>query len=197
MASNATGSGPSRNLETPPPPYTLVAGAPPPPGPPRQLSEQELSSLNAAFASLQLPSVATELDEQLCLAHLKLLSAFHLLKEDVGYTDGLWGIYDTRAGPITKKGSDPGPELAKLREKRWAIYVARAVDRYAAWWSSLESDPLTIKKCKVFSSHYSRFTDAENPYEYDDIVKSSHKWKPQMLPPLGSLTSLFVIGFTC
>lgn len=31
-------------------------------------------------------------DANTCLAHLKLLSPLQALKEDVGYTDGLWGL---------------------------------------------------------------------------------------------------------
>lgn len=73
-----------------------------------------------------------------CLSHLKLLRAFEVLKQKVGYTDGLWNIWDSRA-----KGSID--VLAKLREKRWAIYIARAVDRYEAWWKSFVPSMLIEK----------------------------------------------------
>lgn len=165
-----------------PPAYTPVAGAPPPTGPPRQLSEKELAALNSAFSSLSLPTVATKVDEDTCLAHLKLLSAFYTLKEDVGYTDGLWAIYDSRAAPQTDSGPELGAELAKLREKRWALYVARAVDRYKAWWNTFASDPLTLADMTHDSPKYGDFTSSNE----------AMNWEPQPLPPLGSLTLISV-----
>ena len=49
--------------------------------------------LNAAFAPLHLSEYPSTLPTtNKCLAHLKFLSVFHVLKEDVGYTDGLFGL---------------------------------------------------------------------------------------------------------
>ncbi|KAL2157125.1 hypothetical protein VTH06DRAFT_6413 [Thermothelomyces fergusii] len=85
-----------------------------------------------------------------CLIHLKLLFAFQWMKEDVGFTDGLWGLWDSRAGepdpadigqqnPRNRQrratradgGNDIPAELraadkrlsilSKIREKRWAL----------------------------------------------------------------------------
>ncbi|KAI1871097.1 hypothetical protein JX265_006137 [Neoarthrinium moseri] len=160
-----------------PPPYTAVASAPPPQGPPRQLSEKEIASLNAAFSSLQIPDIVKKVDESTCLAHLKLLSAFHNLKEDVGYTDGLWEIFDARAARSTDGDEDPAAVLAKLREKRWAVYVARAVDRYEVWWNSLPSDPLTIDDMTAESPKYGEFVNSA----------TTMQWTAEMLPPLDVL----------
>lgn len=180
----ANSNGPGRDAPTsvndaaaPPPAYTPVANAPPPTGPPQQLSEKELAALNSAFSSLTLPTHTTKVDENTCLVHLKLLSAFYSLKEDVGYTDGLWDIFDSRADQAGEaKSPDPGATLAKLREKRWAIHVARAVDRYEAWWNTFPSDPLTTHEMVATSPKYGEFTNSETLL----------KWTPEMLPPLGS-----------
>ncbi|KAK8065163.1 hypothetical protein PG997_011910 [Apiospora hydei] len=102
------------------------------------LSPDTIGELNAAFSSLDLDSVSTTVTPDTCLAHLKLLNAFQNLKED----------------PLTPNvrvdGNDEGekpetPErlLAMLREKRWALYLARAVDRYEVWWNHFHADPLT------------------------------------------------------
>lgn len=179
MTVKPNGSGPDTATNhangTAPPAYTPVAGAPPPSGPPQKLSEKELADLNSAFSSLSLPTVVNKIEVNTCLAHLKLLSAFNNLKEDIGYTDGLWGIHDLPATQGTDGTTDPGAMLAKLREKRWALYVARAVDRYEAWWNTLASDPLTIDQMTVQSPKYGEFTNSN----------TIMNWLPQMLPPLG------------
>lgn len=175
MKSSGAGSDAPANGAAPPA-YSPVAGAPPPTGPPQQLSEKDLKELNAAFSALSIPDHVTKLDESTCLAHLKLLSAFHNLKEDIGYTDGLYNIFDTRASKDVDAGADPAATLAKLREKRWAVYVARAVDRYEAWWNTLTSDPLTIADMDPKSPKYGEFVNSNT------ILN----WTPQMLPPLGT-----------
>lgn len=164
-----------------PPAYMAVDNASAPPsGPPKQLSQKELDELNAAFSSLNLPTVVTKVDADTCLAHLKLLFAFHSLKEDIGYSDGLFQISDSRAfhssGAAKDKDFDPIPALAKLREKRWALYVARAVDRYEAWWNSFALDPLVASDLHGSSAKYSGFANGDK----------AQNWGPEMLPPLGS-----------
>jgi hypothetical protein len=168
-----------------PPQYTAVAehqGPPAPSGPNEELPPEAVEELNAAFASLQLPAVAKKLEVGTCLAHLKLLSTFQTLKEDIGYTDGLFDIFDTRAvtstGEPTEAGADPRELLARLREKRWALYVARAVDRYETWWNTFDHDLLTERDMEGDSPKYMRFPKAT-------VAKT---WLPTMLPPLGKST---------
>lgn len=110
-----------------------------------------------------------------CLTHLKLLRAFEGLKQKVGYTDGLWDIWDSRAqGKLDI--------LVKLREKRWALYVARAVNRYEVWWQSfvprmlLEKDMIK-QPGGTESSTYEGF-----------VSQSEHiRWTTDILPPPGKL----------
>jgi hypothetical protein len=170
----------ARDGDAAPPAYSPVANAPPPSGPPKQLSSKELAELSAAFSSLSIPSVITKVDESTCLAHLKLLFAFHNLKEDVGYTDGLWDILDSKVDSYKAaddKDADPAAVLARLREKRWALYVARAVDRYETWWNCFPSDqPLLASDVDDNTPAYSNFTSSTRAIT----------WTPQMLPPLGT-----------
>lgn len=112
-------------------------------------------------------------EEDTCLAHLKFLFALENMKHDMGYTDGLFGLWDLMA--FSKKDreryqrSTNGEELNEeftledesqrnlslLREKRWAIFIIRAVDRYESWWQSMKKlidgtghhDHLSAMKC--------------------------------------------------
>ncbi|ORY57814.1 uncharacterized protein BCR38DRAFT_354067 [Pseudomassariella vexata] len=169
-----------------PPAYTPVAGgAPPNSGLPKklapELSPEALAELNSAFASLSVPTLATKPTADTCLAHLKLLSAFQSLKEDVGYTDGLWDIYDSHSVTENRDSVEPGVDLAailaKLREKRWAVYIARAVDRYEAWWNSFVADPLIASDMEGDSPKYLGFPD----------INAATNWTALMLPPLDVL----------
>ena len=146
----------------------------PPYEPPIQAATEDI---NAAFTSLNLttsPSAIPTTDE--CLAHLKLLSAFHVLKEDVGYTDGLFGLWDARCDKVDEK--DRGKALASIHEKRWALYVARTVDRFQDWWTKvlcLNKNRLEWKAMLTDSAGFARFTE----------VQSRMTWGKDTLPPLG------------
>lgn len=161
------------------------------------LAEQSPPSEKAFFGTLNLAQTPSQPESNTCLAHLRLLFAFQTLKEDVGYTDGLWGLWDTRAEghkSVTKDGKVHEPVatdskqevptdkhllLSQIREKRWALFVARAVDRYEAWWSSLvEGSGLTEQDMNdPDSAAYARFPSRHN----------SQYWAQRSLPPLGKL----------
>ncbi|KAG9228913.1 hypothetical protein BJ875DRAFT_547388 [Amylocarpus encephaloides] len=87
--------------------------------------------LSEAFSNLHFPTVPdVRPTPETCLAHLKLLHCIFALKEDIGYTDGLFGIWDGKA----EMSDNRDETLVKMREKRWALYVARAVERFQVWW---------------------------------------------------------------
>ncbi|KAH7034662.1 uncharacterized protein B0I36DRAFT_82922 [Microdochium trichocladiopsis] len=165
---------------------------------PADISPESLAELNAALTSINLKD-NPNLSEDRCLAHLKLLSAFQQLKADVGYTDGLWQLFDARAlnsetqpvhvsekkgekgekakaavddetSPLTKK-------LAEIREKRWILFVARAVDRYEAWWKTFQGKPLVEEMMDIDGPHYNSFHTDSAPMQ----------WTKSMLPPLDVL----------
>ncbi|KUJ24676.1 uncharacterized protein LY89DRAFT_605468 [Mollisia scopiformis] len=137
------------------------------------------AELNAAFASLNISSTPKEFpDADTCLAHLKLLSAFHGLKEDVGYTDGLFNLWDARCEMVENRDET----LAKMREKRWALYIARAVERFEEWWLKVlvnmePSKRLEGKEMVATNADFVSFTSRGRPQQ----------WTAAMLPPIDVL----------
>ncbi|OLN96095.1 Glycine-rich domain-containing protein 1-like protein 2 [Colletotrichum chlorophyti] len=73
-----------------------------------------------------------------------------------------------------------GDVLVKLREKRWAVYVGRAVDRYVAWWRSFVPDMLREKDMVD--------PDEERKDRFEGFTRSEPMvWNADMLPPLDVL----------
>ncbi len=96
-------------------------------------NDSNVPDTTAAFSNLNLDASRTPTADQ-CIAHLKLLEAFHQLREDIALKDGLFGICDSFAD--TKVTAQEKAELlVKIREKRWAVYVARAAKRFERWWT--------------------------------------------------------------
>lgn len=153
--------------------------------------ETDQVNLTAAFDNLKISSGPSDPTVETCLAHLKLLFALQSMKEDVGYTDGLWGLWDSLAGPPEQlKASDgKAPEekiqdkklavLSKIREKRWALFVARAVERYEVWWKSMPGFPLSEKMMETPNAEYYLVFPTETSH--------AMKWSADKLPPLGML----------
>lgn len=181
----------------PPPAYSATENNPPSttqsatdavPG-----TQDEIANLTAAFETLSLPPGPANATADSCLAHLKLLFAIQSMKEDVGYTDGLFGLWDSLAGPLDDKTEKPIAEklkdkqlhtLSQIREKRWALFVARAVERYEAWWRTFKGKPLREDDMmsEFPTTEYLRFTD---PPPASVVMH----WEERMLPPLGEFVS--------
>lgn len=119
-------------------------------------ADDTYADITSAFASLKIAGNSSTMDPtpELCLAHLKLLHVFDRLKRDIQGHDGLFGIYDARVEhsqalkdardrPEAVQHKTRQKELTDMREKRWALYVARAVARYEQWWDALPGDKLT------------------------------------------------------
>jgi hypothetical protein len=64
-----------------------------------------------------------------------LKTAFTNLYTSISTPDKLFGICDffTQAA----RGLERDGDLKKIREKRWEIYVVRAVERFEKWWSRI------------------------------------------------------------
>lgn len=166
-------------------------------------ADDEIDKINLteAFDNLSLSVKPKFPDADTCLAHLKLLFAIQGMKEEVGYTDGLWNIWDSRADDYatdseladldTASASAAAPAishgvsnqklaaLSKIREKRWALFLARAVDRYEAWWSCMQrpNDGLTEDDMRMpRTDKYELFVSSDR-----DIIA----WDASNLPPLG------------
>lgn len=110
-----------------------------------------------------------------CVAHLKLLSAFADLRDSISTQDGLFDLHDAQV-----EGHRDGRNhmLAKIREKRWSVYVSRAAERYLVWWreciSSSEGRP-TLKT--IQNIHYGSITGC----------LSRIAWSQEYMPPLDVL----------
>ena len=103
--------------------------------------------VTAGFSKLNLNQQSNEIPQvDQCIAHLKVLECFYRLRQQVGSTDGLFGIEDSLVTDKVLVDNDETPQtLSKLSEKRWAIYVSRAVERFEVWSASITpaSQPIT------------------------------------------------------
>lgn len=134
-------------------------------------------ALSAAFSSLQLSDTPPSFpDTDTCLAHLKLLATFHALKEDVGYTDGLFNLWDAKCELMANREES----LAKMREKRWVLFIARAVERFEDWWLQVlcNGEEAQRLECKEMRANVLKFT------EFRVRGRVQH-WTTSMLPPVG------------
>jgi hypothetical protein len=157
---------------------TVVA----PPLPPAYAPENfQGVDLNSSFRNLDLSRGAlgsVPKPEQL-IAHLKLLEAFQQLREDVSLKDGLFGINDSIA--LVSGTNGPPAIIAKVREKRWAIYVARAANRFQAWWETCV--------CGVSSLRPLNQDDlAEKSFAKKSLSTDPMDFSKDTLPPLGMLS---------
>lgn len=106
---------------------TTAAFEPPPP------SYEEATISDKKGSSLPRPSEV--------VAHLKLLFAFHKLKEIVLNDSSLFGIdhswlYGEKAGCT----QDALQIRQFIADKRWDVFVQRAVLRFESWWTALRGD---------------------------------------------------------
>ncbi|KAJ2899339.1 hypothetical protein MKZ38_003268 [Zalerion maritima] len=150
------------------------------------------SQLVSSFASPSVCSNPAEPDVDTCLAHLKLLFAFQTLKDDIGNQDGLFGIWEGRCNDVEVTKNEDGTEERttkpaqpfKVKEKRWALFVARAADRFETWWSKalprFEEDVRQLNEEDLVEGSLSSFPSTGN------IVP----WKAKDLPPLDVLMIL-------
>lgn len=134
------------------------------------------SDLTAAFSNLTIDRESPTPTADQCIAHLKLLEAFHHLREDVATTDGLFGINDSlvSADEPEKRQSEI---LRRIREKRWAVYVARAASRFEKWWQqSVQPDAVMISQKDL---------TGEWPLTDEDRRMANSVTTGDQLPPLG------------
>ncbi|KAJ5492704.1 hypothetical protein N7539_001450 [Penicillium diatomitis] len=107
------------------------------------------------------------------VAHLKFLAALADLRDYISGLDGLFGIHDSEAD------EDPQKEEAhaRLREKRWAVYTARAVRRYETYWDLMPSSQPPVTMDDLEDVNYNKIVDC----------KSMVGWSEYNLPPLDIL----------
>ena len=148
--------------ENPPPLYTVDAS-------------HNIPDNNAGLSTLDLNTKKTRQISDLS-AHLKLLESFHQLREDIALHDGLFGIWDSFV-PFTPSEEEKAEILLKIREKRWAIYVAKAASRFETWWQASVEPGTGMLSIADLLIDYSR-------HLYVDEGDQSH-FSKENLPPLG------------
>lgn len=156
-----------------------------------------IENLTAAFTNLSIPPTTQNPSfptEPYAISHLKLLHAFSALKEEVGFTDGLFGIFDSQASgegvvkndvQVDRMSIQQGQSLAMIREKRWALYVARATERFAVYWTKI--------LCKTGSGRLQQMDMLQGSFEAFPQIGKPIYWTRDMLPPLGK--TVFSIQF--
>jgi len=175
VAAAANGNGESSNNEALPS-YAVNDPLPEP------IDGPTAEALSAAFSSLRLSdNPAAFPDTDTCLAHLKLLSTFHVLKEDIGYTDGLFNLWDAKCELLDNRDES----LAKMREKRWVLYIARAVERFETWWLNVLCNREVSKRLEGQEMR-------ANVLKFMEFTKRGRvqKWSTSMLPPIGMIVFL-------
>lgn len=119
------------------------------------------------------PSKTTSVTPDECVAHLKFLAALADLRDTVSTSDGLFGIYDSEAD---KFSSDVGQARGRIREKRWAVYTARAVKRFSIWWDKcIPTYDFRLRQADLKTSTYPMVINCDTKLA----------WPRNALPPLG------------
>ncbi|KAL4895138.1 hypothetical protein BDV59DRAFT_192076 [Aspergillus ambiguus] len=123
------------------------------------------------------PTAATVTRDQ-CIAHLKFLAVLADLRDTIGNTSGLFGLADADPRVFCEETNEA---QIRIKEKRWAVYTTRAVERYTVWWNTCVDNrrPRTTTG-DLYSSDYGSMTTLKHPMD----------WQPNILPPLDVLMVL-------
>ncbi|GAQ39428.1 hypothetical protein AKAW_03305 [Aspergillus niger] len=146
------------------------------------ITTEKHGSVSSSMTSFLLSDVSTSpssepkyVTQKQCVIHLKLLSAFAELRDVVSNNDGLFGLHDTDGH---QEGDAQDKYHALVKEKRWAVYVARAVKRYKNWWFRCLPSPEPLPKMAEIRRN-----------AYANVVKPEKivEWHQDILPPLDVL----------
>ena len=170
MVASKAAAAEKHGLPTPP------DDSPPPPAYSRDDANLHVPDITAAFSNLNLKPSAKPTPD-LCIAHLKLLEAFHQLREDVAFEDGLFGINDSFAD-AAESDQERAELLAKIREKRWQVYVTKASKRFEQWWT-------TCVEPKDETDRLLRQSQIPSLFQRSPDVGERLEWSEDHLPPLG------------
>jgi len=136
------------------------------------------------FASLQKPdekepsSFLPTTDQ--CIIHLKLLACFHKLNVEVSGRDNLFGYPD-----VVVTNEETKKHQAGIREKRWEVYVVRAVERFTRWWEILYNS-----KLGKFEEEITSHNAVKRAQEFDKALDSGTLFSIDAMPPLGMVSFL-------
>ncbi|OJD28402.1 hypothetical protein ACJ73_00180 [Blastomyces percursus] len=129
------------------------------------------------------PAVARPVTTDQCIVHLKLLAAIADLRDIISTTDGLFNLYDAEYGKYqTEEYRLKAAQL--IREKRWAVYVGRAVDRFSVWHEKcIRSDGFGSSNGALTTYDMKRPGRHAASTTWQDTIF----WTADMMPPLDVL----------
>lgn len=126
-----------------------------------------------------------------CVAHLKLLECFYRLRQNIASTNGLFGISCDIIEDLDKSATQSDTHKDKnnegitlLAEKRWQVYVSRAVERFSRWRYSLEPKADYYTLARAISSKGQVLADRVNPETAKPFL-----FDAENLPPIGKSTA--------
>ena len=168
----------------------------PPPPAYQATAPVDVADITSATSNLKLdvqPSLTSLPSKDECTAHLKFLASLAHLREEISETDGLYGIGDDLADEFLKTSPSTPREniIVKLREKRWAVYVTRAVDRFQKWWQvCVPTAPIGTGENGTVSMDDILKDSILTPESLPYLRKSAMRWTSEMMPPLDVLMVL-------
>jgi hypothetical protein len=134
-----------------------------------------------------------------CVAHLKLLECFYRLRQEIASTNGLFGITCDIAESVDQKAPRTEPHKDKndeaiilLAEKRWQVYVTRAVERFSRWRYSLEPNADYYTLAQAIATKAQILGDRVEPETAKPFL-----FDEENLPPIGKLAAHSTVGFLC
>ncbi|KAJ5095679.1 Protein of unknown function DUF1399 [Penicillium alfredii] len=143
---------------------------------PPSYGEHEVRPLELPLLNLSKPKTGVcMITSDQCVAHLKFLAVLADLRDTISSADGLFGIYDSEADRYPYSTDEA---RVRIREKRWAVYTARAVDRYTEWWF----------KCLPMSRPLATISDLTHPsYTTVTNCETMILWDEKNMPPIDIL----------
>lgn len=137
------------------------------------------------FAKLNLDS-PEGLTRSQTIAHLKTLECFYRLRKRIASTNGLFGITNSNAESLLRQNncSSSDDVLAVFGEKKWGVYVARAVDRFERWRDAVApaTKLVTIDQFDKSTGLGATFSDRAS---HGRLVLT-----PACLPPVGESSNI-------
>jgi hypothetical protein len=119
------------------------------------------------------PALYTTVTHYECIAHLKFLAALSDLRDTITSIPNLFDIPDPDPREF---GTHINQAWALVKEKRWAVYAAKAVARYTSWWNA----------CVPASRPRPTVQQLSSPtFGIITVCESPLTWARDQLPPLG------------
>ena len=174
-----------------PPSATNDGDASPPPSYENDTPKELPPDLSLRLANLKFDQPTILPIPETCIAHLKFLECIYQLRQEIAQIPGLFGI----AEPDPQNFADEqrlAEAKAKVSEKKWAVYVTRAVGRFERWWDlaippTSKGKPISRLRCGTV------VLDAAEGREQSIDAWVPLKFSAGNIPPLGMSLLLLLL----